>query len=81
MPAYVNFQNININFMSRVGVVLNGENLCFGFSTHQKQNYFVQPIGHLNIIPRNFNLNDDRDYEDNGGDSNDTIFAVGNSQT
>jgi hypothetical protein len=80
MPAIIGYHSTNINYMSRGNAFYNGEVISFGFSSHQKQNYFNEPIGLLNYIPWSVNWNVDPDFIDSPINDQDAIGSFGNRQ-
>jgi hypothetical protein len=77
MPAFVAYNATNINFMSRADSIYNGQIIAFGYSTHQKQNYFTQPIGILNFAPGMFSQIFDPDVIDAPIGDQDAIGSTG----
>ncbi|TCP31557.1 hypothetical protein EV207_10246 [Scopulibacillus darangshiensis] len=64
MPSVININAINVSQLSTNSIIGNGENLQFGWSSHQKRMYSVYNVGQFSLVPYNLNLIYDTDLVD-----------------
>lgn len=64
MSVFIEFNVINANILVDNGMLFNGENQVFGWSSHIKQNHPLFASGKFNLYTEDYNIVCDNDVLD-----------------
>ena len=80
MPVLIEFNVINANNLADNGMVFNGENQVFGWSSHIKQNHPLFASGNFNLYTGDCNILCDNDVLDMTVHDSDVTIGTGLEQ-